>query len=229
MAFAMCLSCIPVRPPAEPNRERYVQHLLRTLPAILQQLAPAQHSLLTAQQAASTNTAADEGLQQLRTLMMFMQSWRDSQQTEQSQASISPAAEAFITCWPLVQQALACGTASGAVQERAAACCTAAVQTHLTASMPAMPGILHVAACGVASSQGTAHLWVRTVAAALDQLENQQLLQLLIPLKDCLSLIDSSPHAQALVDRKTADSNPDFSLVGLLCRTTYRNLCIACT
>lgn len=229
MAFAMCLSCIPVKPPAEPNRERYIQHLLHTLPATLQQLAPPpQHSRLTAQEAASATAAADKGLQHLRTLMMFMHSWRDSQPTEQSQASISPAAEAFISCWPLIHQALASGTASDAVQERAAACCTAAVQVHLTASMSAMPGILHVAACGVASSQGTAHLWVRTIAAALDQLENQQLSQLMISVKDSLSMIDSSAPAQALIDRNVADCNPDFAMVSLLCRLSCAQVSSVC-
>lgn len=213
VALAMSLSCIPVKPPADPNRQHYVQLLLHSLPATLQQLASQPHSQLTAQQAQSTNASADKGLRHTRTLMMFMQSWRDSQQAEQSLQSANPAVEALVCCWPLIEQALACGSASIAVQERTAACCTAAVRMHLAASMPAMPGILHAAACGVASGHSTAHLWVPTLAAALDQLEGQRLNQVLVQLRDALSMVDSSAPAQRLTDRAAADSEPDYSLV----------------
>lgn len=216
MAIALCLSCIAIKPPAIPNRKHYVELLLHTLPVALQQLAWQQPGQLTTQQADSFNAAAVKGLKHARTLMMFMQSWRDTQQPGQSQQNLSPAAEAFISCWGLIQQALASGHASSAVQESTAACCTAAVRMHLAASMSAMPGILHAAACGVASGHPTAHLWVSPLAAALDQLDGQQLSQLLVPLKESLSIIDSSAAAQSLVDRSTADANPEFSLVRLL-------------
>lgn len=216
VAFATCLSCIPIKPPAEPNRARYVQRLLHPLPLALQQLA---HGQLTRQQADSTNAAAVQGLRHARTLMMFMQSWRDTiQQPEQSQQSqkLSPAAEAFVSCWGPIQQALASGHASSLVQESMAACVTAAVRMHLAASMSAMPGILHAAACGVAGDHATAHLWVPPLAAALDQLDGPQLSHLLLPLKESLSIIDSSIAAQSMVDRTIADANPELSLVCIL-------------
>lgn len=204
-----------MKPPAEPNRERYVQRLLHTFPVALQQLAS--QGQLTKQQADSANAAAVQGLQRTRTLMMFMQSWRDNmQQPGQSQQSLSPAAEAFAGCWGLIQQALASGHATSAVQEGTAACCTAAVRMHLAASMAAMPGILHAAACGVASGHPTAYLWVPPLAAALDQLDGQQLSQLLLPLKESLRIVDSSVAAQNMVDRTMADANPELSLVCLL-------------
>ena len=214
VAFATCLACIPIKPPAEPNREHYVQRLLHTLPVTLQQLA-SQH--LTKQQADSTNAAALQGLQHTRTLMMFMQSWRDAmQRPEQSPQNLNPAAEAFVSCWGLIQQALASRHASSAVQESTAACCTAAVRMHLAASMAALPGILHAAACGVASGHATAHLWVPPLAAALDQLDGPQLSQLLLPLKESFRVIESSVAAQNMVDRTAADANPELSLVCLL-------------
>ncbi|KAL3139646.1 Nuclear import receptor [Trebouxia sp. C0009 RCD-2024] len=218
VAFASCLSCIPMRPPAEPNRERYVQRLLHTLPVALQQLAfPGQ---LTRQQVDSANAAAVQVLQRTRTLMMFMQSWRDTmQQPEESQQNLSPAAQAFIGCWALSQQAVASGHASSAMQEGTAACCTAAVRMHLAASMPAMPGILHAAACGVASGHATAYLWVPPLAAALDQLDGPQLSQVLLALRESLRIIDSSVAAQNMVDRIMADANPELSL-GIIHLTT---------
>ena len=209
MAFAMCLSCIAIKPPADPNRKHYVERLLHPLPIALQQLASQQHD----QQTDSANSAAVQGLQHTRTLMMFMQSWRDAQPPEQAQQNLSPAAEAFTSCWGLIQQVLASGNASIAMQERAASCCTAAVRMHLAACMSAMPDILHAAACRVASGDPTAHLWVPPLAAALDQLDGQQLSQLLVPLQESLSVVDSSAAAQSLVDRIIADANPELSLV----------------
>ena len=209
----MCLSCIAIKPPADPNRKHYVERLLHPLPIALQQLASQQPSQLTSQQTDSANIAAVHGLQHTRTLMMFMQSWRDAQPPEQAQQNLSPAAEAFIGCWGLIQQALASGNASIAMQERTAACCTAAVRMHLAACMSAMPAILHAAACGVGSGHRTAHFWVPPLAAALDQLDGQQLSQLLVPLQESLSIVDSSAAAQNLVDRTTADANPELSLV----------------
>ena len=209
----MCLSCIAITPPAEPNRERYVQQLLHSLPAHLQQLAPQDPNQLTAQQAEGANAAAEKGLRHARTLMMFMQSWKDSRQDEQSQPKANPAAQLFISCWPLVQQALASGHASVAVQERTAACCTAAVRMHLAASMPALPGMLHAAGCGIAGGHDTAHVWVPVLATVLDHLEDQPLSQVIAPLSESLSIIDNSAAAQSLTDKRLADSKTDFSLV----------------
>ena len=212
----MCLSCIAIKPPADPNRKHYIERLLHPLPIALQQLASQQQGQLTSQQSGSASAAAVKGLQHTRTLMMFMQSWRDAQPPEQGQQNLSPAAEAFISCWGLIQQTLASGNASIAMQESTAACCTAAVRMHIAACMSAMPAILHAAACGVASGQPTAHLWVPPLAAALDQLDGQQLSHLLVPLQASLSVVDSSAAAQNLMDRITADANPEFSLVRLL-------------
>lgn len=222
VAFAMCLSCIATNPPAEPNRKHYVERLLHPLPIALQQLAPQQHGQLSSQHADSANAAAVKGLKHTRTLMMFMQSWKDAQPAAQAQPSLSPAAEAFVTCWGFIQQALASGNASIAVQESAAGCCTAAVRMHLAACMSEMPAILHTAACGIASDSPTAHLWVPPLAAALDQLDGQELRQLSGPLQASLSIVDSSAAAQSLRDRSSADAKPDLSLVRLLlhvCRT----------
>lgn len=216
VAFATCLSCIATNLPAEPNRKHYVERLLHPLPPALQQLASQQPGQLTSQRADSANAAAVKGLKHTRTLMMFMQSWRDAQPPAQAQPSLSPAAEAFVTCWGCIQQALASGTASTAVQESAAACCTVAVRMHLAACMSAMPAILHTAACGVASGSPTAHLWVPPLAAALDQLEGQELSQLSGSLQESLSVVDSSAAAQSLRDRTIADAKPDLSLVRLL-------------
>ena len=212
----MCLSCIAIKPPADPNRTHYVERLLSPLPIALQQLASQQHSQLTSQQTDSANAAAVQGLQHARTLMVFMQSWRDAQPPEQAQQNLSPAAEAFVSCWGLIQPILGSRNGSIAVQESTAACCTAAVRMHLAACMSAMPAILHAAACGVASGHPTAHLWVPPLVAALDQLDGQQLSQLLVPLQQSLRFVDSSAAAQNLVDRTTADANPECSLVRLL-------------
>lgn len=216
VAFAMCLSCIAINPPAEPSRKHYIERLLHPLPIALQQLVSQQHSQLTSQQADSASAAAVKGLKRTRTLMMFMQSWKDAQPSAQAQPSLSPAAEAFVTCWGSIQQALASGNASVAVQESAAACCTVAVRMHLAACMSAMPAILHTAACGVASGGPTAHLWVPPLAAALDQLDGQELSQLSGSLQESLSIVDSSAAAQSLRDKTLADANPDLSLVRLL-------------
>lgn len=219
MALAACLSCIAIRPPAHPNRKHYVERLLQPLPIALQQLASQQHGQLTSQQSDSADAAAVKGLHHTRTLMMFMQSWRDAQPPEQAQQNLSPAAEAFISCWGLIQQIIASGNTSTAMQESTAACCTAAVRMHLAACMSAMPAILHAAACGVAGGHPTAHLWVPPMAAALDQLDGQELSQLFMPLQESLSVIDSSAAAQKLGDRTTADANPELSLVRLLPNT----------
>lgn len=161
----------------------------------------------------SANAAAERDLRHARTLMMFMQSWRDAQFTDQAQQSLNPAAQAFVNCWPLVELALSSTAASVGVKDRIAACCTAAVRVHLASTLPALPGILQAAAHTVASGSSNAHLWTLPLGAALDQLEGQQLSQLLRPLLEAITLVDSSAPAQSLVDKGAADQNPDFATV----------------
>ncbi len=216
VALALCLSCIPTRPPAMPNRERYVSRLLQNLPANLQQLS-AQHSAqLSSEQANSVNAAAGRDLRHARTLMMFMQSWRDPQSGDQPQHSMNPAAEAFVSCWPFIAQALLSNMTSVGVRDRIAACCTAAVRVHLTSTLPVLPDILHTAACVVASGSSSAYLWIAPLAAALDQLEGQQLSHLSRPLIDALSMMDKSTHAQGLINKADADQDPDVATVSFV-------------
>ena len=217
MALALCLSCIPARPPASPNREHYVSCLLQSLPASLQQLATQHTAQLSSKQVHSINAAAARGLRHARTLMMFMQSWRDSQHSEQPlQQGAHPAAQAFVSCWPLVEQALSSAATSDAVKDRTAACCTAAVRVHLPSSLPVLPGILQTAAGAVASGSSSAHLWTAPLAAALDQLEGEQLSHVSKALLAALTMIDTSAPVQSLVDRAAADQNPDFAVVSTL-------------
>jgi len=218
VALALCLSCIPIRPPASPNREHYVSGLLQSLPACLQQLAPQHSAQLSSEQAVSVNAAAASSLQHARTLMMFMQSWRDSQHChDQPHQSLNPAAEAFVSCWPLVEQALSSHVTAVAVKDRIASCCTAAIRVHLSCSLPVLPGMLQAAAGAVATGSSSAHLWTAPLAAAIDQLEGQQLDHLSRPLLEALSIIDKSAPAQSLVDREGGDTNPDFAIVRVCC------------
>ncbi|KAL0028373.1 hypothetical protein WJX77_002612 [Trebouxia sp. C0004] len=200
VALALCLSCIPIRPPASPNRQHYVSGLLQSLPTYLQQLAPQHSAQLSSDQAVSVSAAAaSSSLQHARTLMMFMQSWRDTQHChDQPHQSLNPAAEAFVSCWPLVEQALSSHATPVAVKDRIASCCTAAIRVHLSCSLPVLP--------------------------AIDQLEGQQLNHLSRPLLEALSIIDKSAPAQSLVDRAGGDTNPDFAISVLnLTITVARN------
>ncbi|DBA67383.1 TPA: hypothetical protein ACH3X2_001674 [Trebouxia sp. C0005] len=210
VALALCLSCIPVNPPASPNREHYVSGLLQGLPASLQQLAPQHSAQLSSEQAASVNAAAAIGLQHARTLMMFMQSWRDSQKCHDQ--SLNPAAQAFVSCWPLVKQALLSHVTAITVKDRIASCCAAAIRVHLPCSLPVLPGMLQAAAGAVATGNSSAHLWTTPLAAAIDQLEGQQLDHMSRALLEALSIIDKSAPAQSLVDRAGGDTNPDFAI-----------------
>ena len=218
VSLALCLSGIPISPPASPNRQHYVSGLLQSLPASLQQLAPQHSAQLSSEQAASVNAAAASSLQHARTLMMFMQSWRDSQNChDQLHQSLNPAAEAFVSCWPLVEQALSSDATAVTVKDRIASCCTAAIRVHLPCSLPVLPGMLQAAAGAVATGSSSAHLWTATLAAALDQLQGQQLDHLLRPLMEALSMIDKSAPAQSLMDRAGGDTNPDFTIVRVCC------------
>jgi hypothetical protein len=214
VALALCLSCIPISPPASPNRQHYLSGLLQSLPASLQQLALQHSAQLSSEQAASVNAAAASSLQHARTLMMFMQSWRDSQNCHnQPHQSLNPAAEAFVSCWPLVEQALSSHVTAVAVKDRIASCCTAAIRVHLSCSLPVLPGMLQAAASAVATGSSSAHLWTAPLAAAIDQLGGQQLGHLSRPLLEALSMIDKSAPAQSLMDRAGGDTNPDFAVV----------------
>lgn len=215
VAFAQCLSCIRPAPPAQPNRQHYVSQLLQHLPTSLQNLVQHREAQLSSDQAASLNAAANRQLQRTRTIMMFMQSWRDSQpqQPQQQQQALHPAAQAFVSCWPLVEQALASTTTSAAVRDRVAACCAAAVRMHLPSAWPALPGILQAAAEAVASGSSNASAWAGPLAAALDQLDAQQLKQVAGQVSAALRLIDTSSAAQRLVDKADADDDPDFAIV----------------
>ncbi|DBB03975.1 TPA: hypothetical protein ACH3X1_013041 [Trebouxia sp. C0004] len=226
VALALCLSCIPIRPPASPNRQHYVSGLLQSLPTYLQQLAPQHSAQLSSDQAVSVSAAAaSSSLQHARTLMMFMQSWRDTQHChDQPHQSLNPAAEAFVSCWPLVEQALSSHATPVAVKDRIASCCTAAIRVHLSCSLPVLPGMLQAAAGAVATGSSSAHLWTAPLAAAIDQLEGQQLNHLSRPLLEALSIIDKSAPAQSLVDRAGGDTNPDFAISVLnLTITVARN------
>ena len=217
MALAMCLSCIPTSPPASPNREHYVSRLLQSLPASLQQLAPQHSAQLSSEQAHRVNAAAARDLWHATTLMLFMRSWRDSQHSNQQlQPSANPAAQAFVSCWPLLEQALSSDDTSDAVKDRTAACCTTVVRLHLPSSLPVLFGILQAAAGAVASGSNSAHLWTSPLAAALDQLEGPQLAHVSKALLAALSMIDTSAAVHSLVDRAAADQNPDFAIVSIL-------------
>ena len=215
VAFAQCLSCIPSAPPAQPNRQHYTSQLMQHLPSSLQRLSQHQTAAqLPTQQGDSLNAAASRDLQRARTLMMFTQSWRDSQQAQQTQQpSLHPAAQAFVSCWPLVEQALASNITSTAVRDKTAACCTAAVRMHLNSALPALPGIIQASAQALARGSSNCAAWVAPLAAALDQLEGHQLKQVAGTVLAALKLIDSSEAAQRLAETAAADQDPDFTMV----------------
>ena len=194
-----------------------MSQLLQHLPSSLQQLSQHQSAAqLQKAQADSLNAAASRDLQRVRTLMMFTQSWRDAQHSHHSQQlSLHPAAQAFVSCWPFVEQALASSITCAAVRDKIAACCTAAVRMHLASALPALPGIMQASAQALANGNGSGSCaaWVAPLAAALDQLEGRNLKEMSGTVLAALGLIDASAAAQRLADTAAADQDPDFTMV----------------
>lgn len=213
VALARCLACIPAKPPVQPNRLQYVTHLLQDLPPTLQQLASPQTATST-QYLSNLNALAERSLQQLRTLMMFTHSWRDSHSSSQPGQSSNAAVEVLISCWPLLEQVL--GSQSGSLTFRVglAACCTTALRTHTQDCIAVVGSITQAAAHAVAAAGSDAHDWCPPLCAALDQFAAQsgQQKQLLAALR----IVESSAAFNIIMDRATADQNPDLATVNTL-------------
>ena len=98
---------------------------------------------------------------------------------------------------------------------------------HLTSTLPALSRIVQAAAHVIASGSSHASAWEAPLAAALDQLEGQQLKQVSGALVESLWLIDTSATFQRLTDRAAADQDPDFTIVSLTTHSAhYTSLCV---
>ena len=216
VALARCLACIPAKPPAQPNRQQFVSYLLQDLTPTLEQLAPGQLQANT-QQVAHANAAAERLLQYLKTLMMFMHSWRDSTGSTQPGQCSNAAVEVFISCWPPCEQMLAAQSASLAVREQLAACCATALRTHMQDCLSVVGAIAQAAAHAVAAAGSDAHIWCHPLCAALDQLSGQPAQhEQLAQLSAALQAVDASPVCDMLLDRASADQNPELAVVSML-------------
>lgn len=216
VALARCLACIPARPPAQPNRQQYVTHLIQDLPPTLQQLASS-HSTTSTQELSSVNLVAERLLQHLRTLMMFMHSWRDAQSSIQPDLISNAAVEALISCWPLCEQVLAAQAGSPMFRERLAACCTTALRTHMQDCRASLGSMLHTASHAVAVAGNDAHAWCQALCAALDQSaaqpgQQEQSTQLIAALR----VVDTSVACDVIKHRSAADQNPELATVSTL-------------
>lgn len=215
VALARCLACVPSQPPAQPNRQQYVTHLLEGLPASLQQLASLQ-APASAQQTSSANATADRLLQNLQALMMFMQSWRDAQNNGQQPGQAANAAvAALVSCWPICEQVLASQLATVGLRERLAACWTTALRMHVKDCLAVVGSVCNAAARAVASMSADAHAWCQPLSAALDQLAAQQanVRQQMQQVTSALRVVESSPACDLLMDRALADQNPELATV----------------
>lgn len=214
VALARCLACIPAQPPAQPNRLQYVTHLLQDLTPTLQQLASGQLHAST-QQLEHANAAAERLLQYLRTLMMFMHSWRDFTHSSQPGQSSNAAVGLFISCWPLCDQMLAAQSASLAVREQLAACCTTALRTHMRYCLPVVGVMAQAAAHAVAAAGSDAHIWCQPLCAALELSGQPARHEQLAQLSAAIDIVDRSPVCDMLMERASADQNPELAVVSI--------------
>ena len=212
VALARCLACLP----SQPTRQQYLTRLLQDLPACLQQLASLQGQY-SAQQLSSANATAETLLQYLRTLMMFMHSWRDAQNSNQEGEAANAAVSTLISCWPVCQQVMALQVATLGLREKLAACWTTALRVHMKSCLDVVGRVCHTAAHAVAAAGDDAHAWCQPLSAALDQLAGQQAdwHQQLQQLTSALQVVAGSPACDMLMDRAAADRNPELATVSL--------------
>ena len=89
-------------------------------------------------------------------------------------------------------------------------------------------GMTQAAAHAVAAAGSDAHVWCQPLCAALDQLAAQPARsQQLAQLSAALRIVDSSSVCNILVDRASADQNPELSTVSQACSTSHeQNMCL---